>query len=37
MFEFICIQYKMGNLTKEQVQNFSPKYITEEEVNKIIK
>ena len=37
MFEFIYIQYKMGNLTKEQVQNFSPQYITQEEVNEIIK
>lgn len=36
MFEFIRIQYVLGNLTAEQVQAFVPRWITEEQAEKIV-
>lgn len=36
MYNFIKIQYEMGNLTEEQVRNFAPKWITESEADRII-
>lgn len=37
MFEFIRIQYVLGNLTEEQVRAFVPAYITSEEADEILK
>lgn len=37
MFEFIRIQYVMGNLTEEQVRAFVPVYITDEQADEITK
>lgn len=37
MFEFIRIQYVMGNLTEEQVRAFVPLYITDEQADEITK
>lgn len=36
MFEFIRIQYVLGNLTAEQVQAFAPRWITAEQAQQII-
>ena len=36
MFEFIRIQYVLGNLTAEQVQAFVPRWITEEQAKDIV-
>lgn len=36
MFEFIRIQYVMGNLTEEQVRAFVPLYLTEEQADEIV-
>lgn len=36
MFEFIRIQYVMGNLTEEQVRAFVPLYITDEQADEIV-
>lgn len=35
MYDFIKIQYEMGNLTPEQVMGFAPKWITEAEAEEI--
>lgn len=37
MFEFIRIQYVLGNLTEEQVRAFVPVYITDEQADEITK
>lgn len=36
MFEFIRIQYNLGVIDADKVKSFSPKYITEVEVKKIL-
>lgn len=36
MFEFIKIQYTLGRINDNQVQSFVPKYITQDQANKII-
>ena len=36
MFEFIRIQYVLGNLTEEQVRAFVPLYITDEQADEIV-
>ena len=36
MYEFIRIQYKLGRLTPEQVRDFAPKWITEEQAEEIL-
>nr|DAD96985.1 MAG TPA: hypothetical protein [Myoviridae sp. ctr0w28] len=36
MFEFIRIQYVLGNLTAEQVQAFVPRWITEQQAKDIV-
>lgn len=36
MYEFIRLQYIMGNLTEEQVRGFVPQYITSEQADIII-
>lgn len=36
MFEFIRIQYVLGNLTAEQVQAFMPRWITEQQAKEIV-
>ena len=35
MFEFICIQYRMGKLTGDQVRSFAPRWITAEQAAEI--
>ena len=37
MYEFIKIQYKLGNLTIDQVRAFAPKWITSEQAEEIVK
>lgn len=37
MFEFIRIQYVLGNLTEEQVRAFVPLYLTEKQADEILK
>ena len=37
MYDFILIQYLLGNLTLEQVFAFSPIYITNEQAEQITK
>lgn len=36
MYQFIKIQYELGKLTEEQVLGFVPRWITEEQAEKII-
>lgn len=36
MYEFIRLQYMMGKLTKEQVQAFAPRWITETQAENIL-
>ena len=36
MFEFIRIQYVLGNLTEEQVQAFVPRWIMAEQAQQIV-
>lgn len=36
MFEFIRIQYVLGNLTADQVQAFVPRWITAEQAHQIV-
>ena len=36
MFEFIRIQYVLGNLTEEQVRAFVPLYLTEDQADEIV-
>ena len=36
MYDFIRIQYVMGNLTEEQVRAFVPLYITDEQADEIV-
>ena len=36
MFEFIKIQYILGRITREQVESFVDKYITQNQANEII-
>lgn len=36
MYEFIRIQYELGNITAEQVRSFSPKYISAEQAEEIL-
>ena len=36
MYEFINIQFKKGNINEEKVLSYVPKYISEEEAQKII-
>lgn len=35
MYEFIKLQYTMGNVTPEQVYGFVPKWITQEQADEI--
>lgn len=35
MYDFIKIQYKMGNITKETVLSYVPKWITYEQAKEI--
>jgi hypothetical protein len=36
MYEFIRIQYILGNLTPEQVRGYAPKWITAEQAEQIV-
>ena len=36
MFDFLKIQYEMGNLTEDELENFVPRWITEEQKQEII-
>lgn len=36
MYEFIKIQYELGNLTKEQVYGFTTKWLTKKQADEII-
>lgn len=36
MFDFIKIQYQLGNITKKQVLAYVPRWITKEEAKQII-
>ena len=36
MYEFIRIQYELGKLTADQVREFAPRWITEEQADEII-
>ncbi len=36
MYDFIKIQYKLGNITKEKVMSFVPMWISKEQANKIL-
>ena len=36
MYEFIRIQYALGKLTAEQVMEFAPRWITEEQAEEIV-
>ena len=36
MYEFIRLQYRMGNLTEVQVQNLVPQYLTEEQALSVL-
>lgn len=36
MYEFISIQFKKGNINKDKVLSYVPKYISEDEAQKII-
>lgn len=35
MYEFIRIQFVLGNISDDQVNGFVPKYITQEQANTI--
>lgn len=37
MYEFIKIQYRLGNLTEEQVRGFAPMWITPEQAEEILR
>ncbi len=37
MYEFINNMYKMGRITEKQVRSFAPKWITWEQVDKILR
>lgn len=37
MYEFIKIQYMLGNLNFDQVYQFAPKWISMEQADKIVK
>ena len=36
MFEFIRLQYRMGRIDAVQVRAFAPRYITQEQAEKIV-
>lgn len=36
MYEFIRLQYIMGNLTADQVRAYAPKWITAEQAEEIV-
>lgn len=36
MYEFIKIQYQLGKLTKDQLENFVPKWITQDQADEIL-
>ena len=36
MYEFILLQYRMGNLTQMQVHALVPQYLTEEQVQSVL-
>lgn len=36
MFEFIRIQYVLGKIAKEQINTFVPRWISEEQAEKIL-
>lgn len=36
MYEFLRLQYIIGNITEDQIRSFVPKFITFEESEKII-
>lgn len=36
MYDFIKIQFELGNLTDEQVRAFVPRWLTEEQAKEIV-
>ena len=36
MYDFICLQYAMGRITREKVLSYAPRWITEEQARNMI-